>query len=119
MPWKIQRHLTQLTGPNPVLHMSDLSVDVHLVHELRTGILDLYIGGATPELSAIHIEVDVERKRPAKLMRGRVLDPNLYARQLKIIDNVLSTMNIPQNVRWAILAKAREVSPGWENRVSA
>jgi len=106
MPWKIQK--APITGESPRVHMVDHSVDLHLVTDLATGVVDLYIGSHSPQDAAIHIEVDSEKVPSVRLIKAQVKTQD-YPRQCSIIDNVLSTMGLSSVARENILFRAHQL----------
>lgn len=87
MTWKIN-NLTP-SGDEPVLHMEDKSVDVHLVTHLDSGCIDLYIG-PTPQTAAILFTCDVERNPVVQLERCH----NPTPLQCRVIQTILGTMRL-------------------------
>jgi len=87
MTWKIL-HLNP-HGDEPVLHMEDKSVDVHLVQHLDSGVVDLYIG-PTSETAAIWFSIDVDRQPIVRLERCHHPTPL----QCRVIQTILGTMKL-------------------------
>lgn len=93
MPWKIQSD-SMPSGEGAKLHFADLLVDLHLEVDLKTGVVDLYIGHHDRAEAVIHIEVDAEETKAAQLIRlGRPT-----AKQADIVCSVLETMGFHFNI---------------------
>jgi len=61
MPWKIKPSTNIQHSADPQLTMWDPTVGVHLQTHLESGVIDLWIGGPTPQLATIWISIDSER----------------------------------------------------------
>lgn len=101
MPWYI--HTAEFVGKAPNLHLSDLTVDLHMVTNLHSGVVDLYIGDVEPSKAAIRVTIDVRRTPILRLDRAEA--PT--SKQCSIINSVLETMGIEEGPRRYILSEAR------------
>jgi hypothetical protein len=104
MPWKI--HTAEFLGRRPCLHMVDHSVNLHLVTDLGSGVIDLYIGHIEPSQANLHLTIDVDRVPIVVLERVS----RFASKQVAIIDNVLTTMGLADSTRRALLQPARHAS---------
>lgn len=112
MPWKIHKQETVLAGKAPRLVMWDASVDLFLVTELNTGVVDIFIGADRPRFANIHVTIDSERTPVIQLEHAFKCNEQ----QCAIVSSVLATMGINDQQRHAILQKAKAI---WHNEAPA
>lgn len=91
MPWRIKSSTNIRDPKNPVIHMFDGSVNVHLLTHLDSGVVDLWIGDNVPVSATVYITIDSERTPIVKL-EETTKQPT--ALDLSVIRTVLTSLGI-------------------------